>query len=351
MSTHFSMGAINKLTNAYEYPKIANKKHKYECPSCKKCVIFRNGKIRQPHFAHTKSKTPCSYYENPNESQIHKDAKLLLKTLLDNKTKIVFYRECLHFMFEQTMCDCNNCTQCTEISSFKHKISKEDYISHNMTVVLEHRFIHNNQVRIADVALLENGNIKYIFEICHTNKTKEENRPEPWFEINAEQLINTANLDTSTNTLNELQIECMRSYTCNWCIKKRNHKITYANELVREKIELMDMSKEDERTIHLKQMKEHEIQMAKIHRQEELQQIKRDKIRDEKMRQIAELKLQHKQAQQLMEQNHICGSCHINYCKCNNPGVITNVYNTKVKCSSCLKYKCKCTKITNFFKK
>ena len=45
MSNHFSMGAINKTTNKYEYPKIANKINKYKCPFCEKDVIFRNGKI------------------------------------------------------------------------------------------------------------------------------------------------------------------------------------------------------------------------------------------------------------------------------------------------------------------
>ena len=74
MSNHFSMGAINKTTNNYEYPKIANKINKYKCPFCEKDVIFRNGKIKQPHFAHYKSDNPCSYYEKPNETQIHKDS-------------------------------------------------------------------------------------------------------------------------------------------------------------------------------------------------------------------------------------------------------------------------------------
>ena len=41
MSNHFSMGAINKITNKYEYPKIANKINKYKCPFCEKDVIFR----------------------------------------------------------------------------------------------------------------------------------------------------------------------------------------------------------------------------------------------------------------------------------------------------------------------
>ena len=52
MSVHFSMGAINIDTEDYEYPKIANKSNKYKCPFCDKKVMFRNGKIKQPHFAH-----------------------------------------------------------------------------------------------------------------------------------------------------------------------------------------------------------------------------------------------------------------------------------------------------------
>lgn len=51
-SNHFSMGAINKETLKYEYPKIASKENKYKCPSCDKDVIFRKGKIKQSHYAH-----------------------------------------------------------------------------------------------------------------------------------------------------------------------------------------------------------------------------------------------------------------------------------------------------------
>lgn len=82
MTHHFSMGAINKLTNEYEYPKIAQKGKKYICPECKKDVNFCKGQIKQPYFAHKKTESPCYYYDKPSESQIHKDAKHLLKTLL-----------------------------------------------------------------------------------------------------------------------------------------------------------------------------------------------------------------------------------------------------------------------------
>ena len=40
MSRLISLGAINKKTNEYCYPKIANKKDNYVCPDCNKDVIL-----------------------------------------------------------------------------------------------------------------------------------------------------------------------------------------------------------------------------------------------------------------------------------------------------------------------
>jgi len=200
------MGAINKTTNKYEYPKIATKgKNKYKCPCCEKDVIFKKGLIKQPHFAHYKSDNPCYYYDKPNESQIHKDAKLLLKTLLDNKSEICFHRECNNCMFE-------------EPTIFEDNISKNDY-NENTQAIIEYKFMFNNSNRSADVAFIENDNIKYIFEICYKNKTKEENRPEPWFEINAEELINKINSGEIIDENGNINIKCVRNYKCDMCIR------------------------------------------------------------------------------------------------------------------------------------
>ena len=178
MSSHFSMGAINKKTLKYEYPKIANKINKYKCPSCDKDVIFRNGKVKQPHYAHKKSDNPCYYYDKPTESQIHKDAKLLMKSLLDHKKNINIYRTCV---------------ECGDYGWWD-SITDDDY-NETSNAIMEYRFNYNDSVKIADVAFMDLTNISYIFEICYRHKTKEENRPEPWAEINAEQLITDINSD------------------------------------------------------------------------------------------------------------------------------------------------------------
>jgi competence CoiA-like predicted nuclease len=134
------MGAINKITNNYEYPSIARKGSKYKCPSCEKDVMFRNGKIRLPHFAHCKSLNPCHYYEKPSETQIHKDAKLRMKTILENKREIIFNRICQNCILEEpTICE--------------YKISKNDY-TEIMEAKLEYKFTYEKSTRFADVALL-----------------------------------------------------------------------------------------------------------------------------------------------------------------------------------------------------
>jgi len=346
MSNHFSMGAINKTTTKYEYPKIANKINKYKCPFCEKDVIFRNGKIKQPHFAHYKSDNPCSYYEKPNETQIHKDAKLLMKTLLDNKNKILFYRECYECLLEEN-------------TIFEYKITDNDY-NENTIASMEYRFNYNNSNRSADVALVENKDIKYIFEICYKNKTKEENRPEPWFEINSEKLINNINSVNNIDTNNEIRIECIRDYKCDYCKEvieyERKRQIHFLEKLQikekeqkSEKNELFFMSKEDYRTIEIQLKLELKLRKEEEERQEiqlklELKLRKEEEERQEKIRKEKEY------WKHSPYNNEKCSICNINYCKCDKPNFVKNEYNKKI-CNSCKKYKCMCIRITDFFKK
>lgn len=196
MSQLLSLGAINKLTGEYVYPKIANKKDEYICPECNKDLILVRGEIRVHHFRHkVDSINPCHHYSKPTESQIHKDAKMLMKTLLENKTHIQFIRECL------------SCKISCEINLPE--------ITEGSTIILEHRFNYDDELRIADVAHTLNGEIKGIYEICHTHKTCSENRPEPWVEIDANSLL------TLVNTNNEpLIINCVRK--CKECEYYKN---------------------------------------------------------------------------------------------------------------------------------
>ena len=202
--THIiSLGAINKVTNEYVYPTIANKKDEYICPECNKDLILCQGEIRVHHFRHkVDNVNPCHHYSNPTESQIHKDAKMLMKNLLERKIKISFIRNC---------CCCKK--------DDEYEIPE---ITETSVIQLEYRFEYNG-VKIADVAYLDNGEIVALIEIYNTHKTRSEDRPEPWFEIDAEILINMAN----DNRLTALQIPCVRCEKCEDCVDRENSNLKY----------------------------------------------------------------------------------------------------------------------------
>jgi hypothetical protein len=123
-----------------------------------------------------------------------------MKTLLENKTHIQFIRECV------------SCKISAEINLPE--------ITEGSIITLEHRFNYDDELRIADVAHTLNGEIKVIYEICHTHKTCSENRPEPWVEIDANSLL------TLVNTNNEpLIINCIRCEKCEECIEKEKIQI------------------------------------------------------------------------------------------------------------------------------
>ena len=269
MTLLLSLGAINKLTGEYVYPKIANKKGLYICPECNKDLILCQGEIRVYHFRHKiDSINPCNHYSNPTESQIHKDAKLLMKTLLEKKIKISFIRNCcscqkneeyeimkmtetskieLEYRFYY---DGKKILDKTEIDKEYEKEfeflskpiekkqfnkdfeikKKENYetakIPESPKTASQGQLIcnffsrrqprHHEYLKIADVAYINDTNIIYIFEICHTSKTSSINRPEPWFEIDAKTLIKIAN----DNSLTLLEIPCIRCEKCDVCIQK-----------------------------------------------------------------------------------------------------------------------------------
>jgi len=195
------LGAINKDTGKYTSPKFASKNNKYKCPGCLRDLIFRQGKIKVPHFAHKKANDPCKFYINPSETQIHKDAKFLLKSIIENNINLKIKRNCI----------CCNDTI--------HEYIIPQY-NDTFKVCIEYKIKHNNKTKYIDVAYIdENNNIIALFEICYKNKTCEEDRPDPWYEFNAEKFIDIVNRNTE---INELTIECIRKHKCAKCIADIN---------------------------------------------------------------------------------------------------------------------------------
>lgn len=195
MSSHIpNLGAINKLTKQYCYAKLADKKEEYICPECNKDLIIRQGTKRIHHFAHYKDDNPCNYYNNPNETQIHKDAKLALKQILETGIKLKIIRKC---------CSCECDIYDWDVPNLK-----------NCNIVIEHRFEFNNVLKIADLAVLYKNNIYTIFEIYNSHKTINDTRPEPWFEFEAKDILNNINIEM-------IELKCIRKEECDDCLQKK----------------------------------------------------------------------------------------------------------------------------------
>jgi hypothetical protein len=177
------------------------------CMECGEKVILKRGEIRRPHFAHYfNNSIPCTYYSNPNESQIHKDAKHKLALFLRQQQGINILWECPHkdkrnrggssTRYENHICTGEGSTQVTYQSEDRVEVEYRDPAG---------RFV-------ADVAVLNGKMVKYIFELKHTHSTVEGTRPEPWFEIKAVDLI-CKDLKSAQGI--SIDLRCIRHDTAN----------------------------------------------------------------------------------------------------------------------------------------
>lgn len=385
MSAHFGCGAFIRGTENFITVNNASKDDKHDCPHCRKPVCFKKGLKNRPHFAHHASTNPCSYYDKPSESQIHKDAKYCLRTELNEHREMSFYRQC---------CQCNCNYDVLLITSNTYNKHTKGMCEHDC------RFKYEDSMKIPDVALVENGKIKHIFEIYHTHRTSENSRPPhiPWVEIEAQPFINYINTTSDT----ELRIQCMRDFICGCCVldnermeaieaerreakrlaeeQKREEKRIEAERKENERIErerLEALKKEREQIEKERKQKEFILIMEK-RRLEELEKEKerakraaeewkrgapeRARLAEEKRIRDEQLRLQWEEESKLREadrktaleyktkKNTIhpkpCGLSLINMCDCENDGIVpeyeTDGLTGKLFCKLCKKWKCKC---------
>ena len=157
------LGALDKCGNYTIVSDAIRNKH-YKCIGCNNRVILKSGEIRKPHFCHY-TQSSCTYYDCPNESQIHKDLKYKIAQRLKNK-------EVFQFLL---LCNAGTCGGEIRMDDIVYKDGDE--------IIVEYK----QPDFIADVAVLNNGEIRYIIEIKHTHSTTTNVRPEPWYEISTEQ--------------------------------------------------------------------------------------------------------------------------------------------------------------------
>lgn len=200
-----SLGAFHKDSGQYVSPTHASKQNAYVCPTCSKDLIFCKGAVRIPYFRHAASSNPCNYYTHPGESDFHKDAKYRMKELLLQRTPLTFLR---------------TCKTCTKHEEY---VLDPSEVLESATVALEYSFTYLGQRKQADVAIIDgpDDNAPISFEIRHSHATCEEDRPDPWFEVDALTLIQLTNKSSF-----DRRIPCMRSLEiCDACMDAKNAKI------------------------------------------------------------------------------------------------------------------------------
>ena len=202
----FQFGAIRESNGEYVLPKNASKDDSYKCPSCRKDVVFCKGDFRIPYFRHKHvptDKDPCtSYTDRPSESVKHKEAKQKVKYILNNYETTIYRNYSCHSKTNRLI-----------------DLEKKQY-----KVELEYQFDYKDHKRYADVAVIDDEDrIIALFEVCHTSKTSNEVRPEPWFEFKVDDILKI-NFDIDRT---DVKLLCSRSIQCKKCkgldkLKKTN---------------------------------------------------------------------------------------------------------------------------------
>ena len=183
--------AVDECGN-FILPSFANKGNTYTCPDCSKGVFLRKGEINKPHFAHYSDDKPCNFYERTGESADHKNGKLLIRNMLEQKRHIIIGRKCYS-------CRTN-----------------VDYVVpvDELTNIMEEYPLENH--RRADVGCKFADGSLLVFEVLHTSKTSELNRGGIWFELSTDELLNKYKHTGS------LTFECSRNLRCSSCEEAYN---------------------------------------------------------------------------------------------------------------------------------
>ncbi len=187
-----------KKKKIYVLPIFGDKSYKYSCPECESEVILKQGKKNRHHFAHKESNN-CVYYDNPSDKEMHKNAKMYIKNLLENG-----------YVLEIT----KNCKKCRKSISVK-RLEKTNDIDIKSGCKLK----INGEIIISDIVMLNNktNKVECIIEIYNTNNTDEPVRPEPWIKLSASKIISK----TYENNDVIVDYKCCREYFCDKCTEKK----------------------------------------------------------------------------------------------------------------------------------
>lgn len=198
------LGALCIETGRYILPSEATKGDQYTCIGCNDKVFVRKGPRNKPHFCHYRN-SECKYYEHASESEIHKNAKLRIKSLLEQKCEVSFIRNCK--LKSLPFGSFGRCERNPDIYSIL-------VVTKTSKIVLEYPFKmgYSGVTYFADVAYIDEYEPLCMIEVCHTHATSKERRVDPWFEVSAKNVLEAEVQD------NTIQFTCIRQEVCDECL-------------------------------------------------------------------------------------------------------------------------------------
>lgn len=171
-------------------------KGRYQCLTCRNPVTPKRGKKKSWHFAHYAGNAcetmDIKCVEN-GESDTHMFAKYILCEFLQHGYALTI---------DGSTCYNKYCSSTRDTISIEHK--PRDIVKTEYTLP--------NKTGRADIAVIREGEIRYIFEICKTNKTAQ--RPGEWYEIDAEEIL--SKLDEMRRG-DHVSFQDIRPYNCGQC--------------------------------------------------------------------------------------------------------------------------------------
>lgn len=214
---------INHLARAFDttmkkdvWVYDADKTMILSCVECERRVCFKNGRIRKPHFAHHRQHAEdrqCTYLSKYNETQLHRDAKLCIKRLLQTSGfQLIFVHKCFtcgnFFDGLNVVGDQKSKVEC-EIHSRKLGRKAENWIA--------------DVVRFDPFLIVE-------VRVSHSTRTP---RPDPWFEIQANDLVCQIPLINQSKTIRLTDVS--RAKLCEKCTESKRQKVIKRWQLILER--------------------------------------------------------------------------------------------------------------------
>lgn len=155
------------------------------CPTCFIPLLYKCGTKNKAYYSHKPSaNNSCRHFKQENEQHLQAKRKLL-NILTERKHTLSLSRQC---------------RKCSIPFVFEIEPLPETY-----KIVENYIFKYNEIKRTADIVCLnDKDEIEFILEICNKVRLACEKRPEPWYEILADEILGQTFAETS------ISLRCLR---------------------------------------------------------------------------------------------------------------------------------------------